>query len=146
MMPWIKWIEEIGKGGATHTILCRFSNRSFSAFAFSYSPFSRCRWSGLSLESVGGSFSLIRDQIPGIRQSYKRQLDMHKRKMNMHIKKLIQYIISTCSPDVSSFSVIANDVKLYRVRQGGGLFLFHNKEASGDPLQSFSLPVLSPRT
>jgi hypothetical protein len=50
----------------------------------SYSPFSRCRWSGLSLESVGGSFSLIRDQIPGIRHNYKKKLEMHKRKMKMH--------------------------------------------------------------
>lgn len=54
---------------AIHTILCLVSSLSFSAFALSYSPFSKCRWSGLSLESVGGSFSLIRYQIPGIRQS-----------------------------------------------------------------------------
>jgi hypothetical protein len=43
--------------GRDHTILCLRSNLSFSVFAFSYSPFSKCRWSGLSRESVGGSFS-----------------------------------------------------------------------------------------
>ncbi len=36
---------------------CFLSNRNFSAFASSYSPFSKCRWSGRSLESVGGNFS-----------------------------------------------------------------------------------------
>jgi hypothetical protein len=45
------------------TIRCLVSRRSFSAFASSYSPFSRCRWSGLSLESVGGSFSLTSDKV-----------------------------------------------------------------------------------
>nr|GMD76188.1 hypothetical protein Iba_chr13bCG7930 [Ipomoea batatas]GMD78160.1 hypothetical protein Iba_chr13cCG10290 [Ipomoea batatas]GMD82108.1 hypothetical protein Iba_chr13fCG4880 [Ipomoea batatas] len=36
---------------------CRCSSRSFSEFAFSYSPFSKHLWSGLSRESVGGNFS-----------------------------------------------------------------------------------------
>jgi len=49
------------------TILCLVSSRSFSANAFSYSPFSRYRWSGRSLESVGGSFSLIHDQTFRVR-------------------------------------------------------------------------------
>lgn len=133
-------VQKISKD-AIHTILCLLSNRCFSTFAFSYSPFSRCRWSGLSLESVGGSFSLIRDQIPRIRQSYKKQLEMHKRKMKMHMKQLMYYIMSTCSPGVSSFSVIANDVKLYRVILGG-LLPFHNKEAS----EKFGFPPTSPLT
>lgn len=40
-----------------HTIRCLLSSRSFSALALLYSPFSTCRWSGLSLESVGGRLS-----------------------------------------------------------------------------------------
>lgn len=37
--------------------------------------------------------------------------------------------ISTLSPGVSSFKVIANDDKLYRVGSAGGSFFFHNKVA-----------------
>lgn len=66
--------EEIVKG-ARQTILWRFSNRSFSPLAFSYSPFSRCRWSGLSLESVGGRFSLIRRKIPESERTMKDDKD-----------------------------------------------------------------------
>lgn len=36
---------------------CFCSNRNFSRFAASYSPFSKCRWSGRNLESVGGKTS-----------------------------------------------------------------------------------------
>lgn len=45
------------------TCRCRCSNRNFSEFAISYSPFSRYLWSGLSLESVGGNFSCIHKEI-----------------------------------------------------------------------------------
>ena len=51
----------------------------------------------------------------------------------------------TFSPGVSSFSVIANDVKLYRVRLEGGLVLFHNKFVS-DKVQSFGFTFASPLT
>lgn len=57
------------------TILCLFSNRCFSVFAFSYSPFSRYLWSGLSRESVGGSFSLIRIKHPKSDKTIKEQLE-----------------------------------------------------------------------
>jgi hypothetical protein len=50
------------RGDMYDTILWRRSNLNFSAFAFSYSPFSRWRWSGLNRESVGGSFSYIRER------------------------------------------------------------------------------------
>lgn len=59
------------------------------------------------------------------------------------LRKLIRYIMSTCSPGVSSFSVIANEVKLYRVRLGGGLLLFHSKDASEEEVQSLGLPLPS---
>lgn len=42
------------------TCRCLCSSRNFSTFALSYSPFSKHLWSGLSLESVGGSFSCKR--------------------------------------------------------------------------------------
>lgn len=41
------------------TCRCRCSSRNFSEFAISYSPFSKYRWSGLNLESVGGNFSYV---------------------------------------------------------------------------------------
>ena len=125
-----------------YTILCLLSSRCFSAFAFSYSPFSKCRWSGLSLESVGGSLSLIRYQIPRIRHGYKKQLEMHTWKRK--IRKSSWYIITTWSPGVNSFRVIANVVKLYRVRLRGGLFLFQSKVALDEGIRSFGLPVSSP--
>ena len=50
--------------------------------------------------------------------------------------------MSTCSLGVSSFSVIANEVKLYQVRLGGGLLLFHSKDAS-EEVQSLGLPLPS---
>lgn len=39
----------------SYTCLCNCSSRNFSAFADSYSPFSKYLWSGLNLESVGGN-------------------------------------------------------------------------------------------
>lgn len=45
----------------SHRLTCRClcSSLNFSAFALSYSPFSRHLWSGRNLESVGGSFSCL---------------------------------------------------------------------------------------
>ena len=78
-MNHVGWnLKKHAKRRARRTILCLCSNRSFSALALSYSPFSRCRWSGRSLESVGGRISLIHDQISNIRQSYTSQLEIIK--------------------------------------------------------------------
>jgi hypothetical protein len=45
----------------SHRLTCRCfcSSLNFSAFALSYSPFSRHLWSGRNLESVGGNFSCL---------------------------------------------------------------------------------------
>lgn len=51
------WYLYIRKCNITCRCLC--SSLNFSAFAISYSPFSRYLWSGLSLESVGGNFSCM---------------------------------------------------------------------------------------
>lgn len=65
---------------------------------------------------------------------------MHKKKLEMHIKSF-QYAISTFSPGAISLRVMANGVKLYRVRLGGVSLLFHNKDAEE---KSFVLLTRSP--
>lgn len=60
------------------------------------------------------------------------------------------YIINpsdrTCKPGVSSFRVMANEVKLYLVTLGGGLVLFHSNEAFDAGSLTFDLLIPSPAT
>lgn len=125
------------------TILCLLSNRCFSKFAFSYSPFSRCRWSGLSLESVGGSISYIHHQVNtrSDKSIWKDSIAIHKQNKNK-----IKPSEHTCNPGVSSFRVMANEVKLYLVTLGGGLVLFHSNEAFDAGSLTFDLLIPSPAT
>lgn len=108
--------------GRDHTILCRRSNLNFSVFAFSYSPFSKCRWSGLSRESVGGSFSFTI-----VKKLYHLGLD---RKLWIAEYLYTDYnYTNTWSSGVSSFNVIAKEDRLYRVGLGEGLFFSQSMEA-----------------
>lgn len=61
-VPTYKWNHKSKDKGSQNvkvTCRCRCSSRNFSEFAISYSPFSKYRWSGLNLESVGGNFSWV---------------------------------------------------------------------------------------
>jgi hypothetical protein len=52
----------------------------------------------------------------------------------------------SCNPGVSSFRVMANEVKLYLVTLGGGLVLFHSNEAFDAGSLTFDLLIPSPAT
>ena len=109
---------EVGDDEGRRTIRCLVSNRSFSELALSYSPFSRCRWSGLSLESVGGSFSwTIGKNGASVSELAERSTE------------IASWICQWCTLrfGVSSFRVIANDDKLYRVGLVGGSCFSHSR-------------------
>lgn len=87
--------------------------------------------------------------IKKVRQGYRKRLGIARLEetgIHIHNKTKTGASEHTCKPGVSSFRVMANEVKLYLVTLGGGLVLFHSNEAFDAGSLTFVLLIPSPAT